>query len=194
MEPSLNPEQLLGAYMAGCFPMADPDDQNQIAWYAPDPQAVLPLLEFRTPRSLRARIRKGDYRITSDRAFDRVIRSCADREETWISEKLIEAYRELHRLGFAHSVETWEADQLVGGLYGVSIRGLFCGESMFSNRTDASKVAIVYLVEKLINQGCVLLDIQFMTEHLRQFGAVEISKAAYERQLLRALEISTTWM
>lgn len=180
--------------MVGYFPMADPDDFNQIAWYAPDPRAVLPLSEFNTPRSLRARIRRGDYRITSDHAFDRVIRFCADREETWISEDLIVAYSALHRLGYAHSVEAWEQDEIVGGLYGVAIGGLFCGESMFSIRTDASKVALVYLVEKLIDQGYVLLDIQFMTEHLRQFGAVEIPRVAYEEQLLKALAIGTTWI
>ena len=194
METNLSPDQLLRAYMVGCFPMADPDVLNRIAWYAPDPRAVLPLSDFKTPRSLRARIRRGDYRITSDRAFDRVIRSCADREETWISEDVIVAYCALHELGYAHSIEAWAENEMVGGLYGVAIGGLFCGESMFSIKADASKVALAYLVEKLINRGYVLLDIQFMTEHLSQFGAVEIPRVAYEEQLLRAVAIGTTWI
>ncbi|MCZ6758727.1 MAG: leucyl/phenylalanyl-tRNA--protein transferase [Bacteroidetes bacterium] len=193
MDLSLSPDQLLGAYMAGCFPMADPDDRNRIRWYAPDPRAVLPILDFKPPKSLRARIRKRVYHITRNQEFDRVIDLCASREETWISEEIIAAYRALHRLGYAHSIEAWENDELVGGLYGVAINGLFCGESMFSNRVDASKVALVYLVEMLIDRGFVLLDIQFMTEHLRRFGAIEIPREEYEKQLRRALSIVTTW-
>ncbi len=182
----LNPEFLLTAYANGIFPMAD--DRGAIHWLAPDPRAILPLDEFVTTRSLRAAVRQGRFRCTVNKAFEAVVRSCAAREEgTWISEGIFAAYRELHLLGFAHSVECWAEDELAGGLYGVSIGGAFFGESMFFRRTDASKVALVHLVERMRDRGMSLLDIQFTTPHLVRFGAVEIPRDEYERRLWDAV-------
>lgn len=187
----LTPSILLNAYSQGIFPMADED--GTIYWYDPDPRAILPLESFHIPRSLARRMRKGGFEIRVDTAFRAVITACAqpspERETTWISPEIIEAYCELHELGFAHSVETWIAGQLAGGLYGVSLGGLFAGESMFSRITDSSKIALVYLVERLRQGGFELLDIQFMTEHLRRFGAIEISRQEYKARLARALPV-----
>lgn len=166
-------------------------EDGEIYWYDPDPRAILPLDGFHVPRSLRRTMQRGGYVIRVNTAFGEVIRACAEpgpgREETWISGEIIGAYEEMHRLGFAHSVETWVGEELVGGLYGVAIRGLFAGESMFSRVTDGSKVALVYLVERLRGRGFELLDTQFMTEHLRRFGAVEIPRAEYRVRLQGAL-------
>ncbi len=193
MDRSLNPEALLAGYMSGLFPMADPDAENRVYWYAPDPRAILPLEDFRTSRSLRARIRRGDYQLSIDRDFESIIRHCAARDDTWISEEIIAAYVTLHGLGYGHSIEVWLENRIVGGLYGVAIRGAFFGESMFSEKSDASKMALVHLVERLKVGGFLLLDIQFMTDHLEKFGAVEISKAAYEQRLRQALSIKADW-
>ena len=191
----LTPELLLSAYAQGVFPMAD--DDGRIFWYDPDPRAILPLNEFHVPRSLRRIVRRGDYLVKRDTGFGDVIRSCAapveGRANTWISEELVVAYERLHRLGFAHSVESWYQGELVGGLYGVALNGLFAGESMFSRRTDASKVALVHLVSHLRRQGFLLLDIQIMTEHLQQFGAIEISRHRYKKLLALALERPTVF-
>lgn len=169
-------------------------DDGQIYWYDPDPRAILPLDNFHIPRSLRRTIKKRPFEIRFNSAFEAVMLKCAEvteeRDKTWISREIIEAYSELHRLGFAHSVETWQDGELVGGLYGVAIRGLFAGESMFSRATDASKVALVALVEHLTQRHFALLDIQFMTEHLARFGAVEISAQHYKQRLLMALQVS----
>ncbi|MFL7840479.1 MAG: leucyl/phenylalanyl-tRNA--protein transferase [Candidatus Promineifilaceae bacterium] len=185
----LTPDLLLSAYAQGIFPMAGEDDR--IYWYDPDPRAILPLDKFHIPRSLRRTIRKGVFGISRDAAFGEVIRFCSrpalGPEETWINETIIEAYEELHRLGFAHSIEVWQDDLLVGGLYGVTLNGLYAGESMFSRVRDASKVALVYLVAHLRRQGFVLLDIQFLTEHLERFGAVEITRDAYKKALTAAI-------
>jgi leucyl/phenylalanyl-tRNA--protein transferase len=170
-------------------------EDGEIYWYDPDPRAILPLDGFHVPRSLRRTMMRGGYEIRVDTAFGQVIRACAEpgpgREETWISGEIIAAYSQLHRLGYAHSVETWVGEELVGGLYGVAVRGLFAGESMFSTVTDASKVALVYLVERLRGRGFRLLDTQYMTEHLRRFGAVEISREAYRLRLQEALGCET---
>ncbi len=179
--------------MAGVFPMADPDEDNQIFWYAPDPRAIIPLERFTISRSLRARLRQKKYRVTIDTVFSDVIRNCANRSETWISEEIIQAYEAVFRMGYAHSVESWLDNRLVGGLYGVSIGGAFFGESMFSIEVDASKVALVHLVETMRAGGFVLLDIQFITDHMSSFGAVEISRDKYEEFLEQALRINTTW-
>jgi leucyl/phenylalanyl-tRNA--protein transferase len=185
---------LLNAYSQGLFPMAD--DDGSIYWYDPDPRAVMPLDNFHTSRSLARRIRKGGFEVKFDTAFTEVMLACAEpvpgcseREKTWISAEFIEVYSQLHYLGFAHSVETWVDDELVGGLYGVSLRGLFAGESMFSRATDSSKIALVYLIERLRQGDFCLLDIQFMTPHLKQFGAIEISRAEYQSRLAHALTI-----
>ena len=189
MHPDLAPEKLLAAYAAGIFPMAD--DEGGLFWLAPDPRAVIELDGFRMPRSLRVVRRREVFTVTVNRAFDQVIEACAQRGEgTWISDDIKEAYGKLHQLGFAHSVEAWQDRQLAGGLYGVAIGGAFFGESMFHRVADASKVAMVHLVERMRERGFALLDVQFMTEHLRRFGAVEIPRAEYEQRLERALTAS----
>lgn len=186
----LTPELLLSAYSQGVFPMGDPD--GSIYWYDPNPRAIIPLDErFHVPRSLARRMRQGGFEVRMDSAFRQVMIACAmpdnGRESTWITEPIIDAYCLLHRHGFAHSVETWIDGVLVGGLYGVTIGGLFAGESMFSRATDASKIALVHLVDHLRKAGYQLLDTQFMTEHLRRFGTYEITRAEYKRRLQFAI-------
>lgn len=189
----LEPEFLLTAYANGIFPMAD--DRGVLHWLAPDARAVLPLDAFRTTRSLRAAVRQERFECQINTAFPRVVRACAERTEgTWISADIIQAYGDLHRLGFAHSVECWAGDELAGGLYGVSIGGAFFGESMFFNVTDASKVALVHLVERMRDRGMTLLDIQFTTPHLSRFGAVEIPREEYERRLWKAVRQRVSFM
>jgi leucyl/phenylalanyl-tRNA--protein transferase len=186
----LTPELLLYTYSQGIFPMGH--DDGEIYWYDPDPRAIIPLDDnFHVPRSLARRIRQGGFEVRVDSAFRAVITACAepgeDREHTWITPAIIDVYCELHQWGYAHSVETWIDGELVGGLYGVTVGGLFAGESMFSRATDSSKIALVYLVERLRVGGFTLLDTQFMTEHLRRFGAEEIPRAEYQRRLQNAL-------
>lgn len=191
----LSPEVLLSAYMQGIFPMAH--DDGRIYWYSPDPRAILPLDGLHVAQSLRRVIHRGAFDIRFDTAFDAVIAACAapaaGREQTWISAEIQRAYSELHRLGFAHSVEAWQGDELAGGLYGVSIRGFFAGESMFSRRRDASKVALYYLVQHLRARQFQLLDTQFQTAHLMKMGAVEISRRRYLTLLRRALAVKTAF-
>lgn len=187
----LSPELLLQAYSQGVFPMGD--DDGSIYWYDPDPRTIIPLDKFHCPRSLARRVRKGGYEIRYSTAFREVMEACAapaaDREKTWITPPILDVYCELHEYGFAHSVETWVDGEMVGGLYGVTLRGLFAGESMFSHATDASKIALVHLVERLRTQGYILLDTQFTTPHLARFGAVEIPQQEYKQRLSRAMEI-----
>lgn len=165
------------------------DRRGTIGWFSPDPRAIIPLdHRFHIPHGLRRTLKKQPFEITFDRAFPAVIRACAERRDgTWISPGIIRAYTALHRLGHAHSVETWRQGELAGGLYGVHIGGAFFGESMFHRATDASKVALVALVERLRQRGFVLLDTQWQTPHLRQFGAVEISRQEYLRILEQAI-------
>jgi leucyl/phenylalanyl-tRNA---protein transferase len=185
----LTPELLLYTYSQGIFPMGDED--GEIYWYDPDPRAIIPLETFHVPRSLARRIRQGGFKIRVNSAFRQVITACAEpdqnRQNTWITPPIIDIYCELHRLGYAHSVETWIEGELVGGLYGVALGGLYAGESMFSRATDSSKIALVYLVERLRAHGYVLLDTQFLTPHLQRFGAIEIPRSEYQRRLRRAL-------
>lgn len=186
----LTPELLLYTYSQGIFPMGH--DDGEIYWYDPDPRAIIPLDDnFHVPRSLARRIRQGGFEVRVDSAFRAVITACAepneDREYTWITPAITDVYCELHQWGYAHSVETWIDGELVGGLYGVTVGGLFAGESMFSRATDSSKIALVHLVERLRAGGFILLDTQFMTEHLQRFGAVEIPRREYQRQLQSAL-------
>jgi leucyl/phenylalanyl-tRNA---protein transferase len=187
----LTPQMLLNAYCQGYFPMADPDDGN-IYWYDPDPRTILPLESFHIPRRLERTVKQKKFELRIDTAFQRVMECCGEprknQPRTWISEELIELYTTLHRHGFAHSVETWLDDELVGGVYGVSVGGLFAGESMFSRARDASKVALVALVDVLRRNGYVLFDVQFTNEHLKQFGVVEIPRAHYKIRLEEALE------
>ncbi len=191
-EPTLDPDFLLVAYCSGYFPMAS-SRAGSIEWFSPDPRAIIPLDSFRVSRSLKRVIRQKLFDVRVDTSFERVMRSCAEREETWISEQIIAAYSELHRRGFGHSIECWHNQELVGGLYGVAIRGAFFGESMFSRKTDASKVALAYLVERMKLRGYELLDTQFMTEHLRAFGTVEVPRQLYLQMLSRALELDCTF-
>ncbi len=191
-QPQLTTKLLIEAYSNGYFPMAQ-SRSGPIWWYSPDPRAILPLDRFKISRSLRQRARKGTYEIRIDTAFEAVINACADRDETWISDEIIRGYIALHNDGFAHSVESWHDEALAGGLYGVSISGAFFGESMFSRETDASKVALVALVEHLRKRKFALLDSQFINEHIRQFGAREIPRVEYLRQLRAALKAETNF-
>ena len=182
---------LISAYATGWFPMAV---EGEIRWFSPDPRGIFPLDAFHLPKRLARVVRQGSFRIEIDRAFEDVMRACAaeDRDPldpgTWINEEIIESYVALHERGFAHSVEAWQEDQLVGGLYGVSLRGAFFGESMFSRETNASKVALVALIERLRSRGYLLLDTQWVTPHLQQFGATEIPREDYLRRLERSLK------
>lgn len=185
---------LLSAYAQGVFPMAHPEQDNEIFWWDPDPRAIIPLDErFHVPRRLARTVRQQRFELRVDTAFEAVMRACAatgeGRDTTWISEDIVGLYTRLHRLGYAHCVEAWQAGELVGGLYGVTLRGLFAGESMFSLVRDASKVALVYLVERLRARGFALLDTQFLTPHLATFGAYEIPRARYKRLLAQALRV-----
>lgn len=193
--PPVPVETLLLAYRSGIFPMADRREDPEVFWVEPRERAVIPLDALHISKSLRKVIRSDRFRVTVDCAFEQVIRACAeprpDHPETWISERIVQSYIGMHRAGHAHSVECWMRDgegvsQLVGGLYGVSFDRVFCGESMFSRVPDASKVALTWLVAVLRRAGFTLLDCQFMTEHLRSMGAVEMSQADYRRQVERA--------
>ncbi len=180
------PHILLGAYAEGVFPMAE---EGELLWFSPVNRGVIPLDDqFKIPRGLKKSIRKTPFRITMDEAFKEVMLGCADRESTWIDGTILESYHELHELGFAHSVECWDDDGLQGGLYGVKLGNAFFGESMFSRKTDASKIALVHLVDWLREEGVVLLDTQWMTAHLRQFGGHEVPRDLYEEMLADALE------
>lgn len=183
----IDPELLLQGYRLGVFPMAMEDDS--IAWFSPDPRAIMPLEDFHVPHALRRVARKKVFEIKIDNRFGEVIRACAKRKDTWINPEIIESYERLHDLGYAHSVEAWKNNKLAGGLYGVAVGGAFFGESMFHRVTDASKIALVALVEHLRAQKFALLDTQWITPHLEQFGASEISRERYLKMLRRAVEL-----
>lgn len=193
-DESLNPRTLLSAYAMGYFPMAEPET-GEVNWYSPDPRGHLPLDAFRVSDSLARTVRRGVFEVRADTTFEEVMRQCAKprpgQPETWISEAIVAAYTELHRRGWAHSVEAWRGGQLVGGLYGVSIHGAFFGESMFSRPeiggTDSSKVCLVALVEHLRTRGYSLLDTQFVNAHLEQFGCVAIARDDYMQRVDAAL-------
>ncbi len=191
----LRPERLLLAYAMGIFPWYGPG--QTILWHSPDPRMVLDLDALRVNRSLRKAVARGTYRITFDEAFDRVVVQCAERERpqqsgTWITDEMVDAYIALHHLGFAHSVEAWQGDALVGGLYGVSLGRAFFGESMFSVASNASKVALVALVERLRTRAFHFVDCQVHTELFETLGAVEIPRARFLARLERAL-LFPTW-
>lgn len=175
------------------------DDEGEISWYSPDPRGIIPLEAFHVPTRLRRVARRGAFRIEIDTAFADVIRACADAERdpadsgTWISEEIIDSYCALHDLGHAHSVEAWSGDQLVGGLYGVALGGAFFGESMFHRATDASKVTLIALVDRLRAHGFGLLDTQWVTDHLQQFGAIEIPRSEYLQLLAASLRLRATF-
>jgi leucyl/phenylalanyl-tRNA---protein transferase len=188
---------LISAYATGWFPMAV---GRELQWFSPDPRGILPLDRVHVPRRLARVVRRGTFRIEINRAFVDVMRACAadDRDPadpgSWISEEIIESYTALHRHGMAHSVEAWIGDRLVGGLYGVALRGAFFGESMFFRETDASKVALVALVERLRSRGYALLDTQWTTPHLEQFGAIEIRRSEYLRRLAHSLTLDCSFL
>jgi len=183
----IDPDLLLQGYRLGLFPMAMED--NSIEWFSPDPRAILPLEDFHVPHALRRVVRKKVFETKIDSAFAKVIGACAKRENTWINREIIETYARLHELGHAHSVEAWKDGKLAGGLYGVAVGGAFFGESMFHRVTDASKIALVALVQHLRARKFALLDTQWLTPHLQQFGGIEISRNHYLRLLGRAVEL-----
>lgn len=189
---TIDPLLLLQAYAIGVFPMSDDRDAEEIYWVEPKQRAILPLDGFRLSHSLAKTVRRERFRVTVNADFAGVVAKCAevaeDRPSTWINRQIEAAYGNLHALGFAHSVECWEGEELVGGLYGVALGRAFFGESMFSRRTDASKVALAWLVGHMRAGGFTLLDCQFMTDHLRSLGAVEISQKAYLVLLGEAVE------
>jgi leucyl/phenylalanyl-tRNA--protein transferase len=190
--PTITPDILLRAYSIGLFPMAESADDPEIFWVEPEVRGVLPLDGFHISRSLRKTLRREPFDVRIDTAFEQVIEKCAepaeDRPSTWINATIRKLYADLHAMGHAHSVEAFQGDELVGGLYGVSLGSAFFGESMFSRRTDASKICLVHLVERLRNSGFTLLDTQFTTEHLRTFGAIDIPKEDYLARLKEAVE------
>ncbi len=185
-------DMLLRAYSIGLFPMAESADDPELFWVEPELRGVIPLDDFHVSKSLSKAIRKKPFDIRFDTDFEGVMAGCAeeatDRPSTWINDTIRKLYSELHHIGHAHSVEAWEGDQLVGGLYGVSLGAAFFGESMFSRRTNASKICLVHLVERLREKGFTLLDTQFTTEHLKTFGAIDIPKVEYAKMLEAAVE------
>jgi leucyl/phenylalanyl-tRNA--protein transferase len=194
---ALTPETLLGAYAGGIFPMAESADDPELFWVDPRRRGIIPLDRFHVPRRLQRAIRRDPFAVRCDTAFADVMRGCAEasdkRPNTWINDEILRLYAALFRTGFAHSVECWEGERLVGGLYGVSLGAAFFGESMFSRVTDASKVALVRLVAMLRAGGYRLLDVQFVTPHLARFGAIEIPRAEYRRMLADALRYRSTF-
>tara|TARA_E500000331_G_scaffold168126_1_gene162527 strand:+ start:92 stop:742 length:651 start_codon:yes stop_codon:yes gene_type:complete len=193
----LTPELLLRAYAIGLFPMAEHRDDPTLFWIDPEKRGILPLNRLHVSRRLRRTLRSGVYDISCNTVFTDVVRACAapgpNREDTWINDEIVSLYGEVHALGRAHCVETWRDGKLVGGLYGVSLGGAFFGESMFSSARDASKVALVHLVARLIKSGYTLLDTQFVTGHLTQFGVVELPRARYRELLSASLDTSATF-
>jgi leucyl/phenylalanyl-tRNA--protein transferase len=187
----LTADLLLKAYAYGVFPMAKSREDETVYWVQPKLRGVLPLDEFHVPRSLKKTLRRGVFSVTIDKAFGDVLDGCAeaapDRPDTWINDRIIRLFTELHNAGAAHSVEVWQDGNLAGGLYGLAMGGAFFGESMFSRRTDASKVALCHLVGMLKAGGFTLLDTQFITDHLARFGAIEVSQADYLAELQTAL-------
>ena len=194
---SVTPEQVLAAYQHGMFPMAR-GRYGDVHWYISEPRAIIPLDKFKVRRSLQKAYRKKPYRIAFDTAFAQVIKACARHkdvfpEEVWLSDEMIDLYIELHRRGHAHSVEVWDGDALVGGLYGIAMQAAFFGESMFSRVPYASQFALLALVERLWRQQYLLLDTQVMTPHLAQFGAIEMTHDDYMALLVQALHVERSF-
>lgn len=189
----IKPEILIQAYKQGYFPMAD-HKYGDIYWHCPDPRAVIPLESPKKPKSLKRNEEKYEFEYRIDTCFRSVIEKCSEREDTWISEEIIDTYMQLHKVGIAHSVETFEDDVLVGGLYGVAIGGAFFGESMFNTITDASKGAFFYLIEKLKERNFLLLDSQYINPFTQQLGAIEVSYSEYTKRLIKAINLPTTFV
>lgn len=184
LKSMLQPDNMIRLYASGAFPMAD--ESGQINWYLPEIRTIIPLDNFNIPRSAKKAIEKQNFEIKFDTDYLSVIKGCADRPSTWISEELIVAYRRLHKRGYLHTVETYQNGKLVGGLYGITFRGAFFGESMFSKVSQASKAALIALLNHLKEKDFVLLDVQYMTNHLKMFGAIEISWEQYSALLQKA--------
>lgn len=187
----LNPRMLLAAYSNGYFPMPD-ETNSEIAWYRPDPRAIIPIDAFHVSRSLRKVLRKNIFSVTIDRAFGHVMEKCSEREETWISPEIKAAYAQLYLTGHAKSIEVWHEGNLAGGLYGVSIGGAFFAESMFHRMPNASKVALFYLIEGMKSSGMKLLECQFLTEHLASLGAITVPDHVYMKLLKDALQVQAS--
>lgn len=185
--PPLTADLLLRAYAMGVFPMAEGRDDPELFWVDPKARGIFPLDQFHISRSLARTIRRSPFKVTLNRDFLGVVTGCADREETWINDTILALYLELHDMGHAHSLEIWEGDALVGGVYGVTLGQAFFGESMFSRRRDASKIALAYMVAHLRATGFTLFDTQFLTPHLASLGAVEIPRADYHQRLDEAV-------
>lgn len=182
----LSPQLLIYAYSNGYFPMPDPGT-GQVGWFRPDPRAIIPLDGFHASRSLMRKVKKNVFSVTIDQAFTDIMKACAARPGTWITPEFISAYTELFRRGYAHSVEVWHGKNLAGGLYGVSLSGAFFAESMFHTETDASKLALLHLVDRMKARGMSLLEVQFLTPHLASLGAIEVSDEVYLKLLQQAL-------
>jgi leucyl/phenylalanyl-tRNA---protein transferase len=195
--PKLTPEILLRAYAEGLFPMAERRGDPTLYWVSPEKRGIIPLDSFHVPHRLARTVRSGVFTVTADTVFRDVMQACAapapGREETWINDEILRLYCALHASGHAHSIECWQDGALVGGLYGVRLGAAFFGESMFSRARDASKVALVHLVDGLRRGGFVLLDSQFITAHLARFGAIEIPRAQYLSKLAQALSRDAVW-
>ncbi|MFQ1701583.1 leucyl/phenylalanyl-tRNA--protein transferase [Loktanella agnita] len=186
-DPILTPDLLLQAYKVGVFPMSESRDDPDVFWVDPRMRGIFPLTGFRISRSLARTMRRGQFTVTVDTAFDAVVQGCADRDETWINDTIFALYRALFQRGQAHSVEVWDGQRLVGGVYGVTVGAAFFGESMFSRATDASKLALAFLIDRLRLGGFTLFDTQFLTPHLASLGAVEIPRASYRKRLAGAI-------
>ncbi len=193
MPPELTPNLLLNAYASGVFPMAEDRDSSDIYWVNPVRRGIIPLDRFHISRSLARRMRRQDFTTSVNADFKGVVTACAGREETWINDTIFDLYSTLHTMGHAHSLEIWQDARLVGGVYGVTLGGAFFGESMFSHVTDASKMALAYLVDRLRQGGFSLLDTQFTTPHLIRLGAIDISRTEYTELLEQALQQVATF-
>lgn len=189
MTQKLSPELLLSGYAQGVFPMAQTRDDPRLYWFDPELRGIIPLENFHISRSLAREIRRETFTVTTNTAFNAVVEGCAARDETWINGALFALYDTLHRARFAHSLEVWQDGELVGGVFGIALGGAFFGESMFSRRTNASKVALTYLVDRLRQAGFTLFDTQYLTTHLASLGGIEIPRAAYHAKLAEALRI-----
>lgn len=194
----ITPQVLLKAYACGIFPMAESADDPQLYWIEPQARGLLPLDSVIVPSRLRRTIRQTPYQVRINTAFDGIIEGCAasrpGRQTTWINTRIRNLYRDLHKLGYCHTVEVWDGARLVGGLYGVALGGAFFGESMFSDVRDASKLALVHLCARLIHGGFVMLDTQFVTDHLRQFGTIEVNRVEFHGQLDAALKVKADFL
>ena len=187
---TLTPELLLRAYTTGIFPMAESRDDPELFWVDPRSRGILPLNGFHISRSLARRMRRGGYEVALNRDFDAVLQACAARNETWINDQISDLYTSLFMLGHAHSLAIYEGDELAGGVYGVAIGGAFFGESMFSHRTDGSKLALAHLTHHVRQCRFTLFDTQFLTDHLASLGAIEISRSTYHQQLEQAVHLN----